>query len=163
MKPIAKAFAAIIIVLGTVTLLSAYVSWHCESALRFGIYLVLTLVGSGLKITLPTVRSTMSVNFFFVLVCIAQLTMGETVVIGAAGFLVQYFWRGKSKPRLLQVAFNLSTAEGTYHLHATIADNAGNTTLLTRTVIVDNTGPTGDITVANAVRGTVAQIGRAHV
>ena len=110
MKPIAKAFAASIILLGTVTLLSAYVSWHCESALRFGIYLVLTLVGSGLKITLPTVRSTMSVNFFFVLVCIAQLTMGETMVIGAGGFLVQYFWRGKSKPRLLQVAFNLSTA-----------------------------------------------------
>ena len=52
--------------------------------------------------------------------------------------------------------FNLSTTEGTYHLHATIADKAGNTTLLTRTVIVDNTGPTGDITVANAVRGTVA-------
>lgn len=52
--------------------------------------------------------------------------------------------------------YNLSTVEGTYHLHATVTDNAGNTTLLIRTVIVDNTGPTGDITVAAAVRGTVA-------
>ena len=52
--------------------------------------------------------------------------------------------------------YNLSTIEGTYNLRATIADRAGNTALLTRTVIDDNTGPTGDITVANAVRGTVS-------
>ena len=52
--------------------------------------------------------------------------------------------------------YNLSTPEGTYRLRATITDLAGNTAQITRSVIDDNTGPTGDITVANAVRGTVA-------
>src|SRR5713101_2339339 len=110
MRPIAKAYVACVILLGTFAFAQAYAAWRCESGLRFAIYLALTLIGSSLKITLPTVNGTMSVNFFFVLISIAQLSMGETIVIGSSGFLVQYFWRIKSKPKLVQTAFNLSLA-----------------------------------------------------
>ena len=110
MRPIAKAYVACVILLGTFAFAQAYAAWHCESRLRFAIYLALTLIGSSLKITLPTVNGTMSVSFFFVLISIAQLSMGETIAIGGSGFLVQYFWRIKSKPKLVQAAFNLSLA-----------------------------------------------------
>ena len=49
-----------------------------------------------------------------------------------------------------------AATEGTYTLRATISDRSGNTTVLTRNVIVDRTDPTGTITVANEVRGSVA-------
>ena len=110
MQPLAKAYAGVVIVLGALTMTVAYTAWHCESLLRFSIYLAMTALGSGLKIRLPMVNGTMSVNFFFVLVGIAQLSLGETVAIGACGFLVQVFWRPRSKPKPIQVAFNLSIA-----------------------------------------------------
>ena len=108
MKLTAKIYVGIVVLLGVATLIQATGAWHCESILRFLLFLALAMVGSAMKVTLPTVRSTMPVSFFFVLVSLAQLSRGETVAIGVVGFLVQCLWKAKSKPTWVHIAFNLA-------------------------------------------------------
>lgn len=75
---------------------------------RFILYLAISVAASVLKVSLPGIRGTMSVNFFFFLVSVVTLTVTETLVIGVASAAAQTFWRPKSKPNLARAAFNIA-------------------------------------------------------
>ena len=72
-------------------------------------YLAVALASSGLKINLPSVTGTMSMNFLFVLIGVAELSLGETLVMGCLGILVQSTFHAKKRPRTVQVAFNVAS------------------------------------------------------
>src|SRR5436309_15701544 len=76
---------------------------------RYLSYLLLACIASTLKIKLPKIRGTMSVNFVFILIGVAQLTATETVMLGCAPALIQSFWRARKRPTLAQALFNIST------------------------------------------------------
>jgi diguanylate cyclase (GGDEF)-like protein/putative nucleotidyltransferase with HDIG domain len=84
--------------------------WRCDSLLRFAVYLAITLVGSGLKVTLPNVHGTMSVYFLFTLIGVVQLSLPETLVLTCSATLVQCFWRAKRRPGAVAILFNLSSS-----------------------------------------------------
>jgi len=71
-------------------------------------YLILALFASTLKIHLPGITGTISVNFLIILMAVATCTFGETVLLAAASCVVQCLWRSRTRPRLVQVAFNVS-------------------------------------------------------
>ena len=61
-----------------------------------------------LKVRLPKIEGTISVNFLLILIALVQLTLTETVVLGAVATLVQCLWRAKTRPKPVQVLFNVS-------------------------------------------------------
>lgn len=72
------------------------------------VYLIAALVSSGLKVKLPGINGTMSVNFFFILLGVAQLSLLETIILGTSSILCQYFWRSKEHAEIVKVLFNFS-------------------------------------------------------
>jgi diguanylate cyclase (GGDEF)-like protein/putative nucleotidyltransferase with HDIG domain len=84
----------------------AALHWRSSDPIKFVCYLAVALLASSLKIKLPGISGTMSVNFLFILLGVLELSFGETLVIGFAAVLVQSYWR--SNPKTIHVLFNLS-------------------------------------------------------
>jgi hypothetical protein len=76
---------------------------------RYLACLSLACIASTLKVRLPGLQSTISVNFVFILIAIAQLSLAETLTLAFAATLVQCLWRPKSGPKFIQVLFNTSS------------------------------------------------------
>ncbi len=119
----AKLFIALAIIPG-LTMLSLGVSrWESADPVRFTIYLLLALVASTLKVRLPGLTGTMSMNFLFILIGIAQLSFSETLALGAIAAVTQCVWRTRVRPTIPQVLFNIAaltmaitSAHFIYHL-----------------------------------------------
>jgi len=48
------------------------------------------------------------VNFLFILIAIAVFTFSETVLLASVACIVQCLWRPRSRPRIVQVSFNVA-------------------------------------------------------
>src|SRR4249920_3559637 len=72
---------------------------------QFICYLLIAILAARLKVRLPGITGTMSVNFLFILLGILELGFAETLVLGSAALLVQCFYRDRPSP--IQVTFNL--------------------------------------------------------
>ena len=86
----------------------AIAGWHSDDLLRFLCNLVACIVVSGLKVNLPGIKGTMSVNFLFILIGVSQMSLGETLIIGCAGTLVQCIWKAKNPVRPIRLLFSLA-------------------------------------------------------
>src|SRR5437667_11489238 len=73
---------------------------------RFLLFFVLAMLASAMKIRLPGFKTTISINFVFILTGIALFSFGETVLIGLGGALVQSLWKTQTRPKAVQVLFN---------------------------------------------------------
>jgi len=69
---------------------------------------LLALAASTLKVRLPGIHGTISLNFLFVLIAVAAFAFSETVLLAALACLLQCFWKARRRPRAVQVAFNVS-------------------------------------------------------
>ena len=76
---------------------------------RYLTYLLLACIASTLKLKLPKIRGTMSINFVFILMGVAQLTVAETITLGCLAALTQSFWKPRKRPTLVQTLFNIAT------------------------------------------------------
>ncbi len=97
-------------------------SWHSDNWARFAMYFVITVLGSGLKVSLPNVTGTMSVYFLFTLIGVVQLSLAETLILGCSATLVQCFWKAQKRPKPIQLMFNTASialatwfSYGAYH------------------------------------------------
>ncbi len=119
----ARLFIALAIIPG-LTMLSLGVShWESADPVRFTIYLMLALVASTLKVRLPGLTGTMSMNFLFILIGVSQLSFSETLALGAVATVTQCVWKSKTRPSIPQVLFNvaaltmaITSAHFIYHL-----------------------------------------------
>jgi hypothetical protein len=102
----AKAYIAMIGLIGVAVLTVVAFRWNPENFLRFLLFFALAMVASAMKIRLPGFKTTISINFVFVLIGLALFSFGETVVIGLGGALVQSLWKTQSRPKPVQVFFN---------------------------------------------------------
>ncbi len=110
MSPAPRAFIAAVVVSGIGILVYSLLlhEWG-EHPLKFTCYLVIALAASRLKVNLPGITGTMSVNFLFVLLGVLELSLSETMALGCAAVVVQCL--GRDRPVPVQVAFNVcSTA-----------------------------------------------------
>ncbi len=111
MKPsqgLSSAIIGLIAVGGLLVALQDLATTHQGLSKRFVCYLLLTLLSSGLKVTLPGVNGTLSVSFLFILSGILELGALQTMVLGIGSALVQIYWYAKKRPRFYQVLFNLA-------------------------------------------------------
>lgn len=122
----AKAYVATITALATAVLAVAASQWSPASLQRFALFFALAMLASAMKIRLPGFKTTISLNFVFVLIGIALFSFGETVLIGLGGALVQSLWNAQSRPKPVQVLFNAAcltvcTAAAFWTSHAVLA------------------------------------------
>ena len=75
-----KAFVGINVALGMVVLGFALFHWQSQDLMRFACYLVVAVLASGLKVQLPGIDGTMSVNFLFILLGVLELSLPETLL-----------------------------------------------------------------------------------
>ena len=102
-------FIAVVVICGTTVLTYSVLHGRSENPLKFFCYLVIALAASRLKVNLPGITGTMSVNFLFVLLGVLELSLSEAMALGAAAVVVQCFDRDRPSP--IQIAFNVcSTA-----------------------------------------------------
>jgi len=102
----AKLYIAMIAALAAAILAVAAPRWNPENLGRFLLFFALAMVGSAMKIRLPGFKTTISINFVFILIGIALFSFGETVLIGLGGALVQSLWKTQTRPKPVQVLFN---------------------------------------------------------
>ena len=102
-----KLFVGITVSMGLLVLCSALWHWQCADLARFFCYLAIAVLASGLKVQLPGIDGTMSVNFLFILLGVVELSLPETLVIGCTATLVQSVWQSRSRPDPVKVLFNV--------------------------------------------------------
>ena len=82
--------------------------WQSNDPVKFICYLIAAMLASSLKVVLPGVEGTLSVNFLFTLLGILELSLPETLAIGLVSTLAQFYWRPVRGLKLVQLVFNLS-------------------------------------------------------
>jgi len=101
-------FVALIILSGLLFLGDAAVKAKSVPSVRFVAFLVAACLAARLKIKLPGLTGTMSVNLPFILVAAAEMNSAEALAVGFISTFVQCVPKGK-KLNLVQAAFNCGT------------------------------------------------------
>src|SRR5512141_556787 len=109
----ARAFIGLTASVGIVAIAYAMLHWTSADPVRFVCYLAVALLASGLKVSLPGINGSMSVNFLFILLGIVELSYPETLVIGCAAALVQCFWGVNGSVKPVHVLFNVCSMMAT--------------------------------------------------
>ncbi len=105
----ARAYIAAVVACGALILLYGFAHWHSQDLIRLLCYVGIAVAASSLKVSLPGINGTMSVNFLFILLGIAELSLSETLLIGCSAILVQCLWNARLKPVWPQVSFNVAS------------------------------------------------------
>jgi len=101
----AKLFITLIVLAGLWTLTYAGIHQSSKNIAEFICYLGIAILASRLKVNLPGITGTLSVNFLFILIGVLELSFTETVILGAVSMVAQCLF--PDRPRGIQVAFNV--------------------------------------------------------
>ena len=104
-----KLFISLVILAGLGALAGGLLHWECRDLVRFFSSLMVTSLASWLKVSLPGVNGNMSVNLPFLLIAIAELSLGEAIVIAAVSTFIQCLPSADRRMQAVQVMFNVST------------------------------------------------------
>lgn len=108
MRPAAQIFSGVVIACGLIVLAYTVMHGRSQNPIKFLCYLAIALAASRLKVNLPGITGTMSVNFLFLLLGVMELSYSETMALGCAAVVVQCIGE---RPRPLHIVFNVcSTA-----------------------------------------------------
>ena len=101
----AKLFIGLIVAAGLGTLIYGGIHQSSRNIAEFICYLGIAILASRLKVNLPGITGTLSVNFLFVLIGVLELSFTETLILGAISMLAQCVYPHRTKA--LQVTFNV--------------------------------------------------------
>jgi putative nucleotidyltransferase with HDIG domain len=89
-------------------LVPSMLHWHLTHPAKFLFYLIAAVLASSLKVSLPGIEGTMSMNFLLTLLCILELGLPETLLIGVVKTFAQFYWKPVRRLKPVQLVFNLS-------------------------------------------------------
>src|SRR5579862_8376046 len=101
----AKLFIAVVILGGFGTLVYGAVHQSSKNIAEFICYLGIAILASRLKVNLPGITGTLSVNFLFILIGVLELSLTETLILGAVSMLAQCLY--PERPKAIQLTFNV--------------------------------------------------------
>jgi hypothetical protein len=96
----AKLFIALIVVCGMATLVYGGIHQTSNNIAEFICYAGIAVLASRLKVNLPGITGTLSVNFLFILIGVLELSFTETLILGAISMVAQCLY--PERPRALQ-------------------------------------------------------------
>jgi len=82
--------------------------WQSQDLARFACYLAVAVLASGLKVQLPGIDGTMSVNFLFILLGVLELSLPETLLMCCTASLVQSVWQARKRLDPVKILFNVA-------------------------------------------------------
>ena len=103
-----RAYVAGMAAVALVCFATSFFFWHSTDPVKFVCYLVAVILASSLKVSLPGIEGTLSVNFLFTLIGILEMSFPETLLLGLVSTLAQFYWRPARRLKLVQLVFNLS-------------------------------------------------------
>jgi hypothetical protein len=103
----AKMFVGAVTAVSLVPVISGALRWQSHNLLPWLSLLAVTVLTSKLKVKLPGLTSTMSVNLPFLLLAIAKLNLLEASLVAIAAGLAQCLG-GNSRPEPVKVLFSVS-------------------------------------------------------
>jgi diguanylate cyclase (GGDEF)-like protein/putative nucleotidyltransferase with HDIG domain len=116
----ARLFIGLVIIAGTATLVYGGIHQSSRNIAAFICYMGIAILSSRLKVSLPGITGTLSVNFLFILIGVLELSFTETLILGAVAMLAQCIY--PDRPNAIQVTFNVcagavstALAYGVYH------------------------------------------------
>jgi hypothetical protein len=101
----AQVFVGLVIAAGTACLLQAAIHQSSKNIAEFICYLGIAILASRLRVILPGITGTLSVNFLFILVGIAELGYSEALTLGGVAMLAQSLF--PNRPTAIQLTFNV--------------------------------------------------------
>lgn len=154
MKLPAKLFISAVLICGIAVV--TYAAFHTQNIdyPRFAAFLLIALLAARLKVALPGVDGTMSVNLPFILLAISDLSLMESLVIACASTVIQCFWNSRKQSQPIQILFNLANVGNATWLAYMAFHPMGSEAALTRplllaaaaaTYFLANTGPVAAI------------------
>ena len=109
LSPISKAFIAMVVVSGAAVV--AWAATHDKPAnlSEFIFLLMISVVASRLRIKLPGLTGTMSMNLPFILIAVAQMSTLEGLGVGCLSTIAQCLPRAGKKFNWVQITFNAAS------------------------------------------------------
>src|SRR6202790_4770098 len=108
-RRLARLYIFLMVCAGATVLGYGFWTWQADDWGRYLFFLCISALASGMKVTLSAGSGTMSMNFLFILIGIESLSLGETLVMGSVGILIQRFFLAKQRPSAVQSAFNVAS------------------------------------------------------
>src|ERR1700722_7908478 len=115
-----KGFIGLVIAAGMASLLPAAIHQSSRNIAEFICYLGIAILASRLRVNLPGITGTLSVNYLFILIGILELSFSETLILGAVSMLAQCMY--PERPQAIQLTYNVcagaistALAYGVYH------------------------------------------------
>lgn len=104
-----KLFLNAILLLGAASLARALALLSVPEPVRFACYCLLTLATAAVKIQVPGLSGTLTLNYLFVLIGLADLSLPQCLIAGTAAAALQCLVQSKARPHAVQVIFNAAS------------------------------------------------------
>src|ERR1700740_1358991 len=101
----AKLFISLVVLAGLATLSYGAIHQSSRNIAEFICYLGIAILASRLKVNLPGITGTLSVNFLFILIGVLELSFTETMILGAVSIVAQCLY--PDRPKAIQLTFNV--------------------------------------------------------
>jgi len=106
LPPPAKLFIAVIGLAGLAGIAFTFHFWMLDFQARFVVYLLLGLLTSGMKVSVPGVQGSISINFVLIMLSLVELTPPQTLLLAVASAVVQTCWPAKGHVKPVHLFFN---------------------------------------------------------
>lgn len=95
---------------GLVVVLNSVATWRTAVEPKFLAYLGVAMLASRLKVQVPEIDGSISINFFFILIAVVELNLSQTLILTCMAITAQCFTPSRRWPRMEQLVFNVSSA-----------------------------------------------------
>jgi diguanylate cyclase (GGDEF)-like protein/putative nucleotidyltransferase with HDIG domain len=146
-----RLFVMVVGILGTLVIAHSVMTWESTDLLKYAGFLLMAVFSSGMRIRVPGMPGTLSLNFIFILFGLVDLGTSETIIMGTIVTLVQCLWNKERRARPAQLVFNscamaaaIAITEQVYHspwLSASLVDPAIRLATATLALFLLNTLP----------------------
>ena len=104
----AKLYVALIVLAGAAAVVFTFRGWTPDFSGRFVLYLLIAIASSSMKVILPGIDGSMSVNYVFTLLALLELDRPQAMLLALVGTVVQTCWSARKGPKPVQMVFNLA-------------------------------------------------------
>ncbi len=105
---VARLYIACVTVAAATLLCASAFAWTGGQIPTFIAFLVLAVVTSGLKVSLPGIDSTLSINYIFMLIAMSLCDLPQNLLIAMCSGVAQCVLRAKVRPAPIHLIFNAS-------------------------------------------------------
>ncbi len=108
MTATAKGYIAAVLLTGYGLLAYSCANWSDVAWAPLALSLVFVVLASPLKVDIPGVVGTLSINYLVSLLAMSVLPLPAMLLVAAAGSLTQCVWRSKATPSVLRTLFSIA-------------------------------------------------------